>query len=350
MKKKAEKPNNNENIEKNPFVEDTSVIEDTPATIDKEELQTDIVEEKNSVTVSFKKTFYGFDPKDVLSYIEEQNETYIKTCSRYDSRIEEFKTNLTLVNRERDSLLEREKSVLKRAEAAEDELFELKEYVEQTSEKAMNEQRQKFESEITSLSSQLNNAQAIIEKLSPLEKEYNELKKESDELNLRLAEYKQENEELNAEMTRLRDIEKQEIIAKDELEKIRLENNALKQKLTEAQNDVEVKTTAVNRVLDEKEQMQQAMTELETKNKILEEQQENYLEETSSLRESARKQMVNFAQKKTELETQFSSEKLKLIKQIQVHSYHIKQSKSLLDELKKQFEFAVNSFNEIESE
>lgn len=60
--------------------------------------------------------------------------------------------------------------------------------------------------------------------------------------------------------------------------------------------------------------------------------------------------MYEFAQKKNEYETAAANERLKLVKLIQVHSYHLKQSDSLLTELKKQFSHALETFDAIEKE
>ncbi|MCQ2484055.1 MAG: hypothetical protein MJ168_01830 [Clostridia bacterium] len=68
----------------------------------KNEVDKKIAEIENAIT--FKKAMRGFDPEEVIAYIDEMSKTMQEASKNYELRMAEMKQELTLANRERDTL------------------------------------------------------------------------------------------------------------------------------------------------------------------------------------------------------------------------------------------------------
>ncbi|HZJ77280.1 MAG TPA: hypothetical protein VFD52_00565 [Clostridia bacterium] len=142
-----------------------------------------------------------------------------------------------------------------------------------------------------------------------------------------------ENEE---ELNRLRDLS-------SKTEQIQKENEQYKSMISEFQSKIE----SCKELIEEKRELQSQLAELNSLRDGVAQREEQYVAEISELREINKKQVYTFAQQKNELETKFSNERLRLLKLLQVHTYHVKQSESLLKELKNQFEQSLESLKDI---
>lgn len=164
-------------------------------------------------------------------------------------------------------------------------------------------------------------------------------------------------ESLNASIEKLKEENKKlaNIISENNIQleaygKLKVDYSAAAAKLSAVEAELNSISIELNKKTDENEKQQATIADLRIRLASLEQQNEHLEKEISELRESLRAQMYEFAQKKNEYETAAANERLKLVKLIQVHSYHLKQSDSLLTELKKQFSHALETFDAIEKE
>ncbi len=121
------------------------------------------------------------------------------------------------------------------------------------------------------------------------------------------------------------------------------ENEKYKSIISEFQS----KLDACRELINENRALKNQLADLKTMYEGYAEQERKYEAELSELREINKKQVYTFAQQKNEIETKFSTERLRLLKLLQVHTYHVRQSENLLKELQKQFEQSLDSLKEL---
>lgn len=176
---------------------------------------------------------------------------------------------------------------------------------------------------------------------SAIEKE--NLQKKIESLNAQIEKLKEENQRLSGVIS-------ESNLQLEAFEKLKVDYSAVNARLSVAEAELSSVSVELSKKTDENEKLQSTLADLRIRIASLEQQNDNLEKEISALRENLRVQMYEFAQKKNEYETAAANERLNLIKLIQVHSYHLKQSEMLLNELRTQFSHAIETFKDLEKE
>lgn len=209
--------------------------------------------------VTFKKALNGYKPAEVDEYIALLNANLANARQVFDTQLDEMKSNLAFVTRERDKMKEDFDAMAKKAEEFDAKCEELERTVQETNEiKAKN----------TQLQEQVNNLYAKLELCKNLAAENRECRNKA--------------------------------------------------------------------------------AEIDMKRKHMEEEKTKLDEEIARLREENTRQAYIFAEQKKEIEAQFMNENLRRAELMQLHTYHIRKSDELMDEVVKQFKLAKKSLEEIE--
>lgn len=154
---------------------------------------------------------------------------------------------------------------------------------------------------------------------------------------------KEENQALTERATKNESELKELREASSHAEQLYEENEKYKTIISEFQ----LKLESCKELINENRVIKAQLADLKTLQEGYSEQESKYESELAELREINKKQVYTFAQQKNEIETKFSTERLRLLKLLQVHTYHIRQSENLLKELQKQFEQSLDSLKEL---
>ncbi|NLB37269.1 MAG: hypothetical protein GX824_08255 [Clostridiales bacterium] len=154
---------------------------------------------------------------------------------------------------------------------------------------------------------------------------------------------KEENQALTERATKNESELKELREASSHSEQLYEENEKYKTIISEFQ----LKLESCKELINENRALKAQLADLKTLQEGYSEQESKYESELAELREINKKQVYTFAQQKNEIETKFSTERLRLLKLLQVHTYHIRQSENLLKELQKQFEQSLDSLKEL---
>lgn len=296
----------------------------------KNENENKTVQTEIASTITFKKVMRGFDPAEVLAYIEEMNRTMQDASKNYEKRMAEMKSALALANRERDTVLARyggesagasadtEQSQLDEAQAA---IAGLQGKLEET-QNARNRMEAEMQSKLSderaareSVESELENASAQIELLKQRCEQYQSVQTQYEqalgtieELKAKLQATQEEKEMQGAEYA----------TAQVHFEKVESENATLK--------------TELSRV--------------HVENALLEEKNETYKNEIAQMKSEIKEKAYVYAEKLSAGEDELRKEQVRLQKKVQMQNYHIEQASAAVEELTRQLQAIQASFAE----
>lgn len=282
-------------------------------------------------TVTFKRVRRGFDPEEVLAYIEEMDRTMQEASKNYEKRMAEMKSALALANRERDTLLARyagespeqppaqaDQSQLDEAQKAIaglkgklDEAQAARGRVEAEMQNKLDEERaarETVEKEMESVSAQLEGMKQRCEQYQSVQTQYEQALGTIEELKAKLQSTQDEKEMQGAEYA----------TAQAHFEKVEDENAALKTELSRAN----------------------------VENALLTEKNEAYKNEISQMKSEIKAKAYDYAEKLSAGEDELRKEQVKLQKRVQMQNYHIEQAGAAVEELSRQLEAIKASFAE----
>ncbi len=301
--------------------------------------------------LAFKKSLYGFDPEEVVDYINELNRNYSETCRMYDQKLEDSRDNLALLTRERETLNAQLSEIRGKFEAAQSELSRLRE-INSTSNKdaAVAESTQELVAVVSTLNAKITGLERDNAKLKDELERGRAALKENEKIKAENQEQKTQLAQNLVELDRLNGIAREAEDTIAENERLKVETQDSTKRLAEAKADLAKATEALSAVKPELSSLRKAVADYNVRKEMFEKQKKTFDEELTNLRATNKQQAYDFAQQRSELESKVSAERLELTKQVQVHSYHLSQSQLLLTELMKQFEQAQASFKGLERE
>lgn len=296
----------------------------------KNEIENKTVQTEIASTITFKKVMRGFDPAEVLAYIEEMNRTMQDASKNYEKRMAEMKSALALANRERDTVLARyggetaeasadtEQSKLDEAQAA---IAGLQGKLEQTIDERNRIQaemqskldderaaRESLESEMENTSAQMELLKQRCEQYQSVQAQYEQALGTIEELKAKLQATQEEKEMQGAEYA----------TAQIHFEKVENENASLKTELSR----------------------------LHVENTLLEEKNETYKNEIAQMKSEIKEKAYVYAEKLSAGEDELRKEQVKLQKKVQMQNYHIEQASAAVEELTRQLQAIQASFSE----
>lgn len=319
-----------------------TAAEKTKAAAD-ENIKNEAAEKAAEGTLSFKKVLYGFDPEEVIAFVNELIESNENAARLHESKLSSLKEELLLSNRERDSY-SRELKTLRSAqpqpvvekiivtENNSADLAPLKEEIERL--RAENFRLQEAATHISNGND---------EKIASLEAENRELTVLADSL-------KRENAQLSAEAQRYNSLfeEYSGILKKSESIGAELESKSAEAEMLKG--ELAGKAEEIRLALDENREIAQKAAELEVKNGILLQKAEENEAVIEHLREEGKAQAHENAEKISLLEAELSKSRLAVQKDIQLHEYYVSSAELAVAELSKQLEKIKQSFINLQGE
>ena len=312
-------------------------------------------EEEDNTKVTFKKVLHGYSIDEVDEYIEGQNTYHASTCSMYDEKLNEMRSEIMLLNRERESLISKneilqeefEQYKLQVAQNSATVAEEKKEddIVIEKDDETLIKENDSLRSQIVALKEEnaalLNEKEITLEKLEELE-------------NLKLEKEELENEilSLNSNIT-LNNAKIRELSAKeadlehltDEFVSLNKQYNDAVEKRNGAEKNAAIKAEQLAAAESEQNRLRQELSDFEIRYALLRQQLKKSDEDLDELRKAGKQQAYDYANKVSEMQADLAAEKIKLKKQVQFHLFHINQLGSLLDEVKKEYGEAVSSLD-----
>lgn len=284
----------------------------------------------------FKRVMRGFDPKEVMDYIDEMNRTMQDASKKYEMRMAEMKQSLTLANRERDTL---------RARCAELERSKADEVQREDSEECRR-LRQETE-ELKRLLDEKNKensvpAQALEEKESLVQQLSSQLRIKEQKLSEQsalIAEYENRTDD-HAELRG----KYEEALAL--IETMRADTAALEEENDGLSADAKQAALRMQKTADENAELKTELGRANVENSLLKEKNENYKKELSALKAEAKERAYENAEKLSAEAEAFNQKKIRLKKQMQMQDYHIELAENAVAELKNQLEQIRLSFEE----
>ena len=297
----------------------------------KNEIENKTEQTEIAPTVTFKTVKRGYDPAEVLAYIEEMNSTMQAASKNYEKRMADMKAALALANRERDTLMARYGG----------EAAELPAGAEQS------QPDEKTQAEIDGLKSKLEEAKAA---RSRLEKE---MKKQlSDERAARDGVEK----ELKAAAVQIEGLQQkcdQYKSGQAQYEQALTTIEELKAKLQASQDELEVQgseyaTAQVHfeKVENENASLKTELSRSSVENALLTEKNETYKKQIAQMKSEIKAKAYEYAEKLSAGEEELRKEQVKLQKKVQMQNYHIEQATAAIDEMTRQIQAIQASFAE----
>lgn len=173
---------------------------------------------RDELSVSFKKTMFGFNPSDVMDYIDMLNNNSLEAQKVFDEKIEEYKNTIMLLSRERDSFKEKVSAVSGRLTEIEAENERIKEILPNF---------EQVEAENARLREENGTLQKKVDETNKIIKENLALKEKASDAEARIAVMEEQQKKYQAEIMGLRDVNKKQLYD-----------------FTQQQNDVETKYAA----------------------------------------------------------------------------------------------------------
>ncbi len=298
----------------------------------KNENENKAVQNEIASTVTFKKVMRGFDPDEVLAYIEEMNRNMQDASKNYEKRMAEMKAALALANRERDTILARyggeaaekenladaEKSQLDEAQATIaglreklDEAYAARNNAEAEMQKKLDDEhaaQENLEKELEAANAQIEGLLQRYEQFQSVQTQYEEALGTIEEFKAKLQASKEEKEMQDKEYA----------TAQDHFEKVENENISLKTELSRAH----------------------------VENALLTEKNETYKNEIAQMKSDIKEKAYVYAEKLSAGEDELRKEQVKLQKKVQMQNYHIEQANAAVEELARQLQEIRSSFAE----
>lgn len=309
----------------------------------KNEVEIKIAESETAIT--FRKVMRGFDPEEVTAYIDEMSRSMQEASKNFELRMAEMKQELTLANRERDTLrakceeLEHNAPLKtlpatepvpeapapekpKRGKSQQAQIDGLQKQLEE--ERTLNasqaEAIQNTNAQISALTSELRDKEeqlaGCFEKISLLEEQNN-----------RQNSMKEDYEEALAQ-----------------IEKIKADSLSFKERIDVLNAESKATEAHLQKTETENSNLKSELGRINIENSLLKEKNEHYKKEIFDMKAEAKEKAYENAEKLAAGEDALQQEKMKLQKQIQLQNYHIEQAGAAVEELKKQLEQIRISF------
>ncbi|MBQ7540845.1 MAG: hypothetical protein IJT44_00965 [Clostridia bacterium] len=286
-------------------------------------------------TVTFKKVTRGYDPEEVLAYIEEMDRTMKDASKNYEKRMAEMKSALALANRERDKVLARyggesekkeedstdaDQSQLDEAQAAiaglKDKIEEMQAsriQMEAEMQKKVDDERaarESLERELETSAARIEGLKQQIEQQQSLQTQYEQALGTIEEIKAKLQAVQEEKEIQSAEHA----------TAQVHFDKVENENASLKAELSRAH----------------------------VENALLTEKNDAYKKQIKQMKSEIKEKAYVYAEKLSAGEDELRKEQVKLQKKVQMQNYHIEQANAAVEELTRQLQAIQASFSESE--
>lgn len=282
-------------------------------------------------TVTFKRVRRGFDPEEVLAYIEEMDRTMQEASKNYEKRMAEMKSALALANRERDTLLARYAG----------------ESPEQPPAQADQSQLDEAQKAIAGLKGKLDEAQAARGRVEA------EMQDKLDEERAARETVEKEMESVSAQLEGMKQRCEQYRSVQTQYEQALSTIEELKAKLQSTQDEKEMQgaeyATAqahFEKVEDENATLKTELSRVNVENALLTEKNEAYKNEISQMKSEIKAKAYDYAEKLSAGEDELRKEQVKLQKRVQMQNYHIEQAGAAVEELSRQLEAIKASFAE----
>lgn len=170
---------------------------------------------RDEAAVNFKKVMFGFSPADVMDYIDTQNSNALEAQKVFEEKIEEYKNNIMLLSRERDSFKEKCSTLSERLGQLEEENERIK---------AVLPNFEQVEAENAALREENAGLQKKAAEANKIIKENLVLKEKASDAEARLAVMEGQQKKYQAEIMSLREVNKKQLY-----------------EFTQQQNDVETR-------------------------------------------------------------------------------------------------------------
>ncbi len=306
--------------------------------------------EFDAADLPFKKSLHGYNIQDVNDYLATRANESESTRQMYAGKVEELKSELAFLGRERDSLMDKldicQKELAIEKEHTTPETVEIQvpsdansaELEEKIS--TLTASNQKLITELAQLRQEHVEAGTVISRLNDQLSDFDEVKGRCDDYYERIRAMTAEAEKKDAKINSLLAVQREYNDFKEdfaELEEAKLSVDKKNAGLTE---ELEKRAELLQKASNTNEQLRHDISEFEIRQSVLRQQLKKADAEVAEVREQKKKQAYDYASKTSDMETDFTQSKLAMQKQMQVHLYHIKQIDLLLDELKTEFKDA----------
>ena len=313
------------------------------------DIAVDIIRDKEDSTddLGFKKVFHGFDPDEVMAYINELRQSVESSTRMHESKLSSLKEELVLSNRERDSYAEKYRMCMAGFAKAEQEKEKEKE--DKTAEyeaviAQLKERNERLEQDNLQLRETAERGGRM------LTEEYlgriSSLENENKQLSVRLDFLKRESDEMGAVSQKYDElfVQYNTISAQHELVKAEVQAKDNEAKLL--RDELERKATELNENINETEKVKRALAQLEIESNVIRQRLEENEAEITRLRDVNQAQAVEYAEKISALESKIAAERLAAEKQRKLRDYYVEQAQLTLAELSKQMEQIKTSMGE----
>ena len=280
---------------------------------------------------AFKKVLYGYDPEEVVSYINKLSETAEASAKNYELKLSAIKEELVLSNRERDSYAEKYRKSKTTQKPAETKKTEDKADFE----KVIEEYKIRLEQVVTEnalLAEKLADKGTDEEKekiIRALETENGNLRKTADAL-------KGENSSLSVKAEKYDVLFEQYGSLLSQLELLKKENDSKTEQLEEKETELAKKLDEIKAVKGEYEESKKKYAEHEAEKTVLECRISELEKENVKLKENGEAQAKEYAEKITLLENECATGRLEMQKEQKLRAYHISQAENAVAELSRQ--------------
>ena len=279
----------------------------------------------------FNRVRRGFDPDEVMAYVDEMNRNMQDASKNYEKRMAEMKSALALANRERDKLLARfgvesadaltDADVSQFEDEAQAKIAELQGRIEDLQKARAHEEaemqskldderaaKENLEKELETASTQIEGLKQQCEQHQSIQMQYEQALGTIEELKAKLKATQDEKDVQSAEYA----------TAQVHFDKVENENTSLKTELSR----------------------------FNVENALLEEKNEAYKNEIAQMKKEIKEKAYVYAEKLSAGEDELRKEQVKLKKKVQMQNYHIEQASTAVEELARQLQAIRESFAE----
>lgn len=298
--------------------------------------------------IDFKKSLHGYDTAEVEEYIFHLQDDFQTTCNVYEEKINDFKSKLTLSDRERHSLRDKYQESQDELQKLQESIDAKKDEAEAAENEAHSKEIEKYKQIISDLQNKLTKATKEVRTSADKETTDKIRKLEAENVAFKeaYAKLKRNSESTNADSVKYSQVVAESAKLAEALNALREKYKLLEQEVSFTRSDITCKSGTIDEIKDENERNKAMISEYEIKNAVLAQQIETIRKENNELKESNKKQAYEYAARVNAVEADLAHNKLVFQKEMQVHSYHVHQADSLIKELEKQMDQIKLSLNE----
>ncbi len=295
-------------------------------------------------SVAFKKVMRGFDPAEVIAYIDEMSRTMQDASKNYEMRMAEMKQELTLISRERDNLAEKCRELENTGKKPEPQpVPEQTAEEEKKNEKKDDKKDDKKQAQLIKLQKQLEDERAAA---ASAEESLKKADSQIETLSLQLKNCLEQIESLEKDAQKNNEFSSQYEDALRQIENLRAEVSKEQEKNELLCAEMKSTEAHLKKTEEENSGLKTETGRLNVENSLLTEKNEQYKKELANLKAEAKEKAYYYAEKLTAGEDALGQERIKLNKKMQMQSYHIEQARAAVEELKNQLELIGTSLGE----